>query len=595
MKKVLFLIVALCSVTCLWGTDYTIRFNSGGSADYTKATSDIEDIVLQSSDNCVKAIRYAQKIYRAKDGFGIKGGTGSEKGILTLQLDTVYAISQMTVYAAAANKSDTADTKGIAVCGTPVKWESGHKMKIYAYTVAINHSTDSITISSLLPGNNRWYIEHIDFIAEDPRPEQPKITAPLSVDFGTAKIEDGEPAEDVMDIQIIARNTTDSVQLHLKEGRFFSLGTDRLSLIGGEANIAYRIDKQQYYYDTLYVTAINRQHSVVRSIPLKLYGLRYTPSYVPIDSSKMHFGAMPCNYYQPAQGTKDSVLKAELGKVINCGARYRYGSGKNHTWAGFFYTDRDTITNQVLDMYSNNVCFFDTAHPTASVTGFDIEHMLPKSWWGGEDNNAYKDLFHLVPANYSANRSKSNHAPGIPSDSTFNNGSFVTGSGSTYGLTRIFCPADEYKGDFARAYFYIVTCYDTLLHWQETGEAAVAMTNDSYLDFRPWLQELLISWHRLDPVSEKEKVRAIEVNKIQGNRNPFIDYPELAEYIWGNRQGEAVNFYTLEQSYGDHYCDKLNATPSVVVPSSSVNKVLHNGQLYILKDGVIYTVLGLRQ
>ncbi len=40
-----------------------------------------------------------------------------------------------------------------------------------------------------------------------------------------------------------------------------------------------------------------------------------------------------------------------------------------------------------------------------------------------------------------------------------------------------------------------------------------------------------------DPVSEKETVRNNAVEKFQKNRNPFIDYPQLAEHIWGNMKG----------------------------------------------------------
>ena len=43
----------------------------------------------------------ANKIYRAKEGYGIKGGTGSAKGEITLGLDDTYHITTMTVYAAA--------------------------------------------------------------------------------------------------------------------------------------------------------------------------------------------------------------------------------------------------------------------------------------------------------------------------------------------------------------------------------------------------------------------------------------------------------------------------------------------------------------
>ena len=63
---------------------------------------------------------------------------------------------------------------------------------------------------------------------------------------------------------------------------------------------------------------------------------------------------------------------------------------------------------------------------------------------------------------------------------------------------------------------------------------------DHYTDIAPWALNLLLTWHRNDPVSEKEKVRNNAVESLQGNRNPFIDYPELVEYIWGNQTANAA-------------------------------------------------------
>ena len=244
-------------------------------------------------------------------------------------------------------------------------------------------------------------------------------------------------------------------------------------------------------------------------------------------------------------------------------------------------------------MYSNNERFFNPANPTASVAEFDIEHMLPKSWWGGDVNPAYCDLYHLVPGDYSANRSKSNHAPGIPGDTTFWNGSFATGSGEAYGLQKVFCPADEYKGDFARAYFYIATCYGDTLKWVESGEPGMAMTNDSWQEFRPWLRDLLLQWHRSDPVSQKELDRAVQVNKIQGNRNPFIDYPELVEYIWGDKQGTAVDFHLLQQSYGDEYDETTTAVTTPDGHTGAARKELREGKIIIIfQNSSIYNTIG---
>jgi hypothetical protein len=118
------------------------------------------------------------------------------------------------------------------------------------------------------------------------------------------------------------------------------------------------------------------------------------------------------------------------------------------------------------------------------------------------------------------------------------------------------------------------------------------MTNEGWQEFLPWLRDLLLEWHRLDPVSHKELDRAVEVNKIQGNRNPFIDYPELAEYIWGNKQGEEVDFYTLVQSYGDPYNDQPVQGIDNTAVRPSARKEIRDGQLVIIRNSTIYTPLG---
>ena len=421
------------------------------------------------------------------------------------------------------------------------------------------------------------------------------------MDFGGAKwVSPDEPMEDVLNLNLTGRNVVGNITLSLKTGTKFMLTETTLPAEGGEVGIYYSLSYPEvtkaFPVEDVLTTKATGLDGIERTRELPI-SLTVVPpgsgsSTFTLDTTGMVFGPMPGDYYKYAQNTTDSTLKNHLGAIICRGIRYRYGSGSKKTWDAFFYTDRDTNTNQVLDMYSNNIRYFNPDKPTASVADFDIEHMLPKSWWGGDVNPAYCDLFHLVPGDYSANRSKSNHAPGIPADSTFNNGSFVTGSGEAYGLTRVFCPADEYKGDFARAYFYIATCYGDSLTWLATGEPGVAMTNSGWQEFRPWLRDLLVDWHRLDPVSEKEKTRAVEVNKIQGNRNPFIDYPELVEYIWGDKQGVQVDFRSLTQSYGDPYNDGTTTDLSEDTSRTDVRKIFKEGKLIIIRNQTIYTPLG---
>ena len=594
----LFLTALFCSIGMM-AERYTIVFNSSNS-DSSTPTTDLSSIVFSATGNCVLEIRTASKIYRAKEGYGIKGGTGSAKGELTLGLDDTYHITGMTVYSACFG-TDSTKTYGLYVCDQKIQWTTGHKTDILPYNLAITADLDSIKIVAENEKNNRWYVQKIEFEAEDPHPSKAAVELPYAkVNFGSVHwVSADEPLEDVISMDITARNVAGNISLSLRTGTKFTLTETSLPATGGELSIFYSLT-----YDT--VTSPFTIDDVLSAKATGLDGVERTRE-VPIsltivppssgastfnlDTTCIVIGSMPGDYYEYAQNTADSTLKNHLGAIICCGKRYRYGSGSQKSWDGFYYTDRDTITNEVLDMYSNNHRYFDPAHPTASVSGFDIEHMLPKSWWGGDVNPAYCDLYHLVPGDYSANRSKSNHAPGMPSDSSFYNGSFVTGSGSAYGLQRVFCPADEYKGDFARAYFYIATCYGDSLTWVTSGEPGQAMTNEGWQEFRPWLRDLLLEWHRMDSVSEKEKRRAIEVNKIQGNRNPFIDYPDLVEYIWGDKQGQTVDFYTLDQSYGDPYDDTHMA---IIAPEScqTAHKELRDGRIIIIRNASIYTILG---
>ena len=594
-----YLFLSLLALLCLsiQAEKYTIIFNSG-NADSSSKTTELTNIIQSATGNCVNKIVLANNIYRAKPNYGIKGGTASAKGELTLGLNTTYSISTLTVYAACyANKTDSTKKYGITICDQQVDWHPNRCTDIMPYTLTLNRAVNTISISANNAKNNRWYVAKIEFELTSPQTQQASIEMPYLLDLGSQALVDGEPINDITNIQIIGRNIIGDIQLSLFKGTNFTIQPNTLPANGGEVNLSYHLNSMTKVEDTLIVSAKGSNGGLVtQKMPIKLSGYIYTPPVFDADSSCMAIGPMPGFYYEDAQGQQGEALKSKLGAIIHCGVRYKYGSGNKKTWDGFFHTDRDTTTNLVLDMYSLETRYFNSTKPTASVLELDIEHMFPKSWWGGEVNEAYCDLFHLVPADYSANRSKSNHAPGIPSDTTFWNGSFATGSGSTYGLQKVFCPADEYKGDFARAYFYIATCYGDSLQWTNSGDAAKAMTNNHWQEFQPWLRDLLVSWHRMDPVSDKEKQRAIEVNKIQGNRNPYIDYPELVEYIWGDKTDQKVDLLLLEQSYGHRYGENNveTAIPPVHTPDNSIGKVLDGNQIIIIRNESIYTLLGTR-
>lgn len=284
---------------------------------------------------------------------------------------------------------------------------------------------------------------------------------------------------------------------------------------------------------------------------------------------------LPAGYYDAIEGKKDSVLKTTLSNIIKGGTRYKYGTrGINevhsspYTWDGFLLTDTRE-DGSVWDMYSDRLHYMapDTLG-AVSIPDLEIEHCFPKGWWGGTNNDAYKDLHHLNPANCRANNNKSDCPPGyVPKADKYDNGVFRMGKNDAYGGFYVFEPCDEYKGDFARAYFYIATAYEDLT-WVDKTSAW--LSNTDWQEFLPWLRDVLLAWHRLDPVSEKELCRHDAVSSIQHNRNPFIDYPELAEHIWGNLQGQPVSLKDLVFTGSDDYELPVETLVSRALPATDV-------------------------
>jgi hypothetical protein len=149
------------------------------------------------------------------------------------------------------------------------------------------------------------------------------------------------------------------------------------------------------------------------------------------------------------------------------------------------------------------------------------------------------DAFHVYPTDGKVNGQRSNFPFGeCANGTTLSKGLGKLGSSTFPGYTgTVFEPVDEYKGDFARTYFYFTTRY---MNTSVTNGGGVF--GATFGDLKSWSVDLFLKWHRQDPVSEKERARNNAVEAHQKNRNPFIDYPILAEHIWGNKKGVAWSF-----------------------------------------------------
>ena len=278
-------------------------------------------------------------------------------------------------------------------------------------------------------------------------------------------------------------------------------------------------------------------------------------------------------YYNDINGKSGKSLFDAVHEVVKVG----YSSlGYDGLWGAYQHTDlRDN--GKIWDMYSDCSWTYKSdqcGSYSSECDCYNREHSIPKSWYGDTKSGPGCDIFHLVPTDGKVNGMRSNYAFGEVSSASYtydgakkgsaksitiiggntiagNTGASVSCSGT------VFEPRDEYKGDFARGYF------GTMIKWANgdysaftTGDGGkIFSTNYSTGAFglTKYGVALLMKWHRQDPVSQKEIDRNNGIQQTQGNRNPFIDYPYLAEYIWGEKAGQTLNLADLITAYDSRF------------------------------------------
>lgn len=337
-------------------------------------------------------------------------------------------------------------------------------------------------------------------------------------------------------------------------------------------------------------------------------------------------------YYANVDGKSGKALWSAISSTANTGFKTL---GYDGLWTAYKTTDtyptdpsnpeyNASRAGKIWDMYGD--CNFtyssDQCGSYSDVCDcYNREHSIPKSWFGGKTTGIGCDIFHLVPTDGKINGVRSNYEFGEVNGGTDWNGnkygsaaSWATNkktiasaaNESVKGSGNVFEPLDKYKGDFARGYM------GTIVKWQlsnmTTGNNFFSGVYDAanFFGLTKKAVVLLMKWHREDPVSQKEIDRNNGIQQTQGNRNPFIDYPYLAEYIWGEHAGETVNLAQLMPSTdadfeqgksdgwrggepgdepGDQAIDEYTITPDV-------HKVLIDGRMYILVGETLYNVMG---
>ncbi|MBR2285189.1 MAG: endonuclease [Paludibacteraceae bacterium] len=291
-------------------------------------------------------------------------------------------------------------------------------------------------------------------------------------------------------------------------------------------------------------------------------------------------------YWASVDGKSGATLWSAVSAQTNAG----YSSlGYSGLWTAYKTTDvypADSTgkAGKIWDMYGE--CTFTYgSDQCGSYNGvcdcYNREHSIPKSWFGGSTSGIGCDIFHLVPTDGKINSTRSNDEFGevAGAKNYYGNGTGAAGTWSTdrptiastageviQGSGQVFEPKDQYKGDFARGYM------GTIIKWQLANMTTAnnffsgQYNASGYFGFTKKAVVLMMKWHREDPVSQKEIDRNNGIQQTQGNRNPFIDYPYLAEYIWGEHAGETVDMDLLMPSTDPDFIPGVSDGARTFVP-----------------------------
>jgi endonuclease I len=254
------------------------------------------------------------------------------------------------------------------------------------------------------------------------------------------------------------------------------------------------------------------------------------------------------DYYDSAEGLTSYTLKTALYNIINGHTTQSYGD----LWTFYTANELDTYyenDGSILDIYSESPNSTDSYTYTSgsdqcgNYSGesdcYNREHSFPRSWFGGAVDPMNTDVHHIFATDGYVNSKRSSYPYGEVNSASYtsNNGTKLGSATSSLGYSgTVFEPIDEFKGDLARAYFYMATRYQNDIDgWESNSTYADAVLDGTSTQvFEAWFLDMLKSWHIQDPVSQKELDRNDAAYSHQGNRNPFVDYPSFVTEIWGN-------------------------------------------------------------
>ena len=257
-------------------------------------------------------------------------------------------------------------------------------------------------------------------------------------------------------------------------------------------------------------------------------------------------------YYAKANNKQAAELKTAMHSIIATHTNIGYDGLLD----AYKTTDR-RADGYLRDWYSNATNFViggSAENRSYSKEGdcYNREHTVPQSWFGST-SLMKSDLMQVVPTDGYVNNRRGNYPFGENNGDTYTsmNGYSKLGACTVSGYTGpCFEPNDEIKGDIARIYFYVLACYEDAHPNWNGGQASQFFDGKKYPGLKDWALKMLLRWAKQDPVDDMERARNEGVYAIQKNRNPFVDYPSLCEYVWGDSVSYAFDV-TLPHGQSD--------------------------------------------
>lgn len=245
----------------------------------------------------------------------------------------------------------------------------------------------------------------------------------------------------------------------------------------------------------------------------------------------------PNGYYSSLEGLSGTALKQELQNIISNPSVVRVHN-YDDIWEILKTSDQNPEnSSQVWLIYTETPRSKIDLQTGNSVVGkWNREHIYCQSRGGysaGTDYltpnadgiNVYNST--IGPNDIGAGVCDAHHIRAVDGqeNSSRNNRNYGSDYNGPTGST-----SNSWKGDVARACFYMAVRYNGLnVVNGNPNENIIGQIGDL---------TTLLSWNHLDTSDDFEMNRNNYIYTWQKNRNPFIDYPDLADYIWGTHAGE---------------------------------------------------------